>query len=334
MRFIQVGVGGFGTTWLPRLQRDTQASLVALADSDEGALAAASEATGVSQARCYTDYAEALDSVDADAVLNVTPPGVHCEVALAALERGLHVLTEKPLSDTMAAGRRMVEAAEKAGRVLMVSQNYRFHPWVQTMRQVLASGEFGRPDNMVVRFARAPRFDGSFRLKMEHPLVADMSIHHFDLMRAVSGQDPESVYAETWKPEWSWFDHDPCAVAIFDFADGMKAVYEGSWVARGRETPWEGYWGVECADALIELRDQKVHILSAERPGQDTEVELAQMPCVSQDYSLLEFQQAVAEEREPATSARDNLKSLAMVFAAMESASSGTRVRIDSVIES
>jgi predicted dehydrogenase len=214
----------------------------------------------------------------------------------------------------------------------MVSQNYRFNAWVRTMHHMLGPQELGKPDNITVRFARSPRFEGSFRLKMEHPLVMDMSIHHFDLMRAVTGREPVSVFARTWRPEWSWFEHDACAQALFEFTDGIRILYHGSWVARGRETPWEGHWHVECNSALLELRGGEVHLTLAEHLGPDTEVELHSMPCNGQEFSLLEFQQSIAEEREPETSGRNNLNSLAMVLATMESAQRGVAVSIADMI--
>ncbi len=334
MRFIQVGVGGFGRGWLGHVARDSAAELVALVDTSEDALESARQETGLPQDRCYADYRTAFEQVDADAVLCVTPPAVHHEVALAAFERGLHVLTEKPLADTMTQGRQMVDAAQAAGKTLMVSQNYRFRSWVRTMRHLLASGEFGEPDSAFVRFAKAPRFEGSFRLKMEHPLVRDMSIHHFDLMRAVLGKNPVSVYATTWKPRWSWFDHDPCAAAIFEFEGGLQVIYHGSWVARGVETTWDGYWCVECSEAAVELRGTQVHVVLAEHPDEDTEVELHTMPCEGQALVLRQFQEAIARGLPPETSGRDNLLSMAMVFAATESAARRAPVLIEEILDS
>jgi predicted dehydrogenase len=332
VRFIQIGVGGFGRSWLRHMAQDATASLAAVVDTDEEALAAARAATGLTRDRCFTDYRVALERARADALLCVTPPALHHEVAVAALECGLNVLMEKPLADTMERAQEMVATADRLGRVLMVSQNYRFRSWVRTMRYLIDSGQFGVLDNVTVRFARAPRFEGSFRLRMEHPLVRDMSIHHFDLMRAVTGREPVSVFARTWRPAWSWYEHDPCAVAVFEFSDGIGVFYAGSWVARGQQTTWDGRWSAECAEAIIELRGSAVHIVMAERPGQDTEVALHAMPCEDQAYALLEFQRAVGEGREPEASGRDNLRSLAMVFAVTESARRGRPVEVDHVL--
>ncbi len=329
MRFIQVGVGGFGRGWVGHVLADGDARLVALVDVDPDALAAARQQSGLPEQACYSEFRRAFSDVEADAVLCVTPPDLHHEVALAALEAGLHVLTEKPLADTMERARRMVQAAEQAGRALMVSQNYRFQPWVRTVRELLNGEEFGRADSIALRFAKAPRFARSFRLKMEHPLVRDMSIHHFDLMRAITGQEPVSVYAETWRPSWSWFEHDPCAVALFRFEGGLRVAYHGSWVTRGPETSWPGHWRIECPQAAIQVDAGQVRVMPAEHPDQEVEVRLADMPCAGQAGALREFQEAVAKGREPETGGRDNLNSLAMVFAVMESVQRGEPVRLE-----
>ena len=258
---------------------------------------------------------------------------MHHEVALAAFEHGLHVLTEKPLADSMHHAQMMVAVAEAAGKTLMVSQNYRYRPWARTMRELIQSGEFGPPDNISIRFAKALKFDGSFRFQMAHPLMRDMSIHHFDLMRAVTGREPVSVYARTWKPTWSWFEDDPCAAAIFELEGGLKAIYEGTWVTRGRETTWDGYWSVECPGAVIELRSDRVHVIPAEHPDEDALVEMPQEVRSGQSAVLVEFQRAVAEGAEPETSGRDNLRTLAMCFAAMESSRTGLPVEVAGILQ-
>ncbi|MFO8009036.1 MAG: Gfo/Idh/MocA family oxidoreductase [Candidatus Brocadiia bacterium] len=329
MRFIQVGVGGFGRGWVGHVVDDADAQLSALVDVDPEALEAARQQVGLPENKCYSDFRRAFSEVEADAVLCVTPPAVHHEVAVAALKAGLHVLTEKPLADTMAHARQMVDAAEAAGLTLMVSQNYRFQPWVRTVQELVKGEDFGPPDCITLRFEKAPRFARSFRLKMEHPLVQDMSIHHFDLMRAITGREPVSVYAETWRPSWSWFEHDPCATALFHFEGGLRVIYYGSWVTRGAETSWPGHWRIECPQAAVEVQAGQVHVTPAEQADQHMEVELSGMASAGQAGALREFQQAIAGGRAPETSGRDNLNSLAMVFAVMASAERGEPVRLE-----
>ena len=327
MRFIQVGLGGHGRGWVDVLTSDDRASLVAIADVDGKAVEEARGKTGLRKGQCFSDFRAALESVEADAVLNVTPPSVHRDVALEALRNGMHVLTEKPMADNMAHATEMVRAAEGAGRTLMVSQNYRFQPWVKTVSGLLESDQYGPPESIAVNFAK-PRHFGGFRDVMDDPLVTDMSIHHFDLMRAVTGLDPLSVYATTWNPGWSWFRGDACCRAVFAFEGGLNVCYDASWVSRLRETTWNGSWAIECPGAAIELVEDRVQVVPAECPDKASEIELRQMPCEGLAFALYEFQRAVEEGREPEASGRDNLKSLAMVFAVLESSRTGKPTKI------
>jgi predicted dehydrogenase len=259
-------------------------------------------------------------------VLNVTPPSAHKQVTLKAFEAGLHVLTEKPLSDTLRDAKDMVAAARKHKRILMVSQNYRFRRWARTIRQLIVEKRLGEVSNAAIRFAKAPQFPGSFRLKMDFPLVVDMSIHHFDLMRYILGAEPETVYARSWRPSWSWFEGDPCCMATFRFSGGLTALYDGSWVTRCRETGWDGEWRIECSEGVIEFGGDKVFAARFGQPEQ--EAPLMSLPAENQDYSLIEFMRCLADGREPETSGRDNLASLAMVFATVDSIRSGRIKRI------
>lgn len=331
MRITQVGVGGFGQTWLGRIQRDRSASLTALVDVDPDALRAARDETRLPASHCFEDYRTAFDEIAADAVLIVTPPEFHHEVALAALSKGLHVLSEKPMADTMEHARLMVKAAEEAGRTLMVSQNYRFRPWARTLREVLQSGKLGAPDSLSVRFAKCFGGDAPPDKKVRYELVRDMGVHHFDLMRSLTGREPVWVFGKTWQPQWSWFGPDACAAAIMEFEGGLRVVYEADWVTRGRETTWDGYWCVECPQAVIELRGERLHVTPMGHADQDTELALHAEAGTGQTAVLQEFQRAVTEGREPEASGRDNLKSLTVCFALTQSARTGARVAVNEV---
>ncbi len=321
LRVIQVGVGGFGRGWLNVLKNAEDVRPVALVDVNEEALRKAAETLQLSPSQCFTDYGRALREVDADAVVNVTPPPAHREVALKAFQRKLHVLTEKPLADSMASAKEMVAAAERAGRILMVSQNYRYRRWARTLMRIVAEKQIGAVNACSVRFAKAPAFTGSFRLQMEYPLLVDMSVHHFDLMRAILGQDPVDIYVRSWNPPWSWFKHDARCLAIIGMAGGTNVVYDASWVTRGPETSWDGKWRIEGSKGTAELRGDKV-ILCKDAKTEEA-VELAHLPAENQDYSILELKRAIETKTAPETSGAQNLPTLAMIFAALDSASAG-----------
>lgn len=332
MRFIQVGIGGWGETWLPPLQRHRTAKLVGLVDRTADVLEKARQQTGLSTDQCFTDYREAFDKVQADAVLCVLPASLGHQAGLCAVEHGLHVLTEKPLADTMTHARALVSAASHADRTLMVSQNYRFRPWARNMRHMVCGGQFGALDNMAVRFARSLRPKGVDRVT-GHPFVREIGTHHFDLMRAITGRNPVRVYSRMWQPGWSWFDTDASACAIFEFAGSITALYEGTCVTRGHETTWDGQWRVECREAVIELRGGDVVIIKSERPDEQTQVEFQRVPVSGQTAVLDEFVSAIADKREPECSGRDNMVTLAMGLAVEESSRTGRPVDLISILD-
>jgi len=325
LRLIQVGIGAFGWSWARIVKESKYWDAVAYVDLDEEKLRKASVTYNMAKSRCYTSLDEALNEIEADAVLVVVPPAAHEEVAIKVLKAGLHVLVEKPLADDMEKAKRMVAEAKKRNLKLMVSQNYRFSRGARTVRKLLEEGRAGNPNYAVINFHKAPRF-GGFREKMPHPLLVDMAIHHFDLMRYILNADPKSLYTETWRPSWSWFEGDPCAVVILNMERDIRVIYIGSWVSLGWETTWDGDWRIECSSGGIRWDETvKLNLKGSKRIVKE---ELISMPLEDRAYSLYEFAEAIIQDRKPETSGEDNLKSLAMVFAALDSAKSGKQVLI------
>jgi len=326
LRLIQVGVGGFGRSWTDIVESSEFWKAVAYVDISEEALKEAAAAHEMPKDRCFKDLKSALASIEADAVLIVVPPKVHMKIALQSLKAGLHVLIEKPLADTMEHAKRIVSEADKRDLKLMVSQNYRFRRGARTVRRLIETEKVGKPSYAIVNFHKAPRFRG-FRLKMDHPLLIDMAIHHFDTMRYIFNSNPSSIYCETWRPEWSWFKGDPTVAVMIKMENGIYLTYVGSWVSLGWETTWDGDWRIECSEGGIHW-DEKVKFKLKDSVNEMTE-RFVPMPFEDRAYSLYEFAEAIRKNREPETSGKDNLKSLAMIFASLDSAKSGKPILIN-----
>ncbi len=338
-RVIQVGLGAMAGPWIEAIRAVLGVELAALVEINPAAAARLVEQYGLQSAPVFAAVREALDTVPADAVINVTPPAAHREVALAAIERGLHVLTEKPLADSMEAAREMVRRAEEAGRVLMVAQDYRYHPPCWTVKRLLQSGELGPVASITVEFFRGPHID-RFHDQLPHPLLQDMSIHHFDLMRFFLDADPVSITARSWNPPWSWFKGSASAFALIEFPGPVMVTYAASWVATGQEQPWNAHWRFECQDGVIMLRSDRVTVHRRTDEIEDLihyrhyvnepprRIRLARTAFRSpQAYLLDEFVRSVTQGTAPATSGRDNLRSLGMVFDAIRSSETGQVVR-------
>src|SRR5690349_9944951 len=126
LKLIQCGAGGMGKAWWNGVTNNSpDFDLVALVDIAEPALHEAADQLGLPNARRFTSLNSALDSIEADAVVTVTPPPVHVEHAKLTFARGLHLLTEKPIAHDLPAAKQMVELAHRAGKQLVVAQNYR-----------------------------------------------------------------------------------------------------------------------------------------------------------------------------------------------------------------
>lgn len=333
MRLVQVGVRGMGNHWVGVGKRSAEVEVAGYVDVVPAHLEQLQQEHGVPAAACYADLGAALQAVRPDGVLCIVPPQFHRDVAVQALRAGCHVLTEKPLADTWERCREMAAEAQRAGRVLMVGQNYRYSRPVQTLRRILREGGLGAPGQVAVHFFKGPHF-GGFRDQMPYPLVIDMSIHHFDMMRYILGADPVSVYARSWNPAWSWYKGDASATVLFEMrlpppaAQSVSVTYTGSWCANGAGTPWNGEWRVLCADGSAILRDDKVFV--QRRDGQPwEEIPLDPLARGGQDHLLHEFVAAVREGRQPETSAEDNLRSIEMVFKTVESIEGGRTVDME-----
>ena len=165
-----------------------------------------------------------------------------------ALEGGKHVLVEKPFAPSVAEAREAVDLAESLGLTLMVSQNYRFFPAVRAVQQLMSEDRLGPLLHIDLDFRRhspPSRTRSRGHRDWDQPLLLDMSIHHFDLLRAVIGTEPTSVYCRTHNPAWAGFKDPPEGSATIDFANDVTVSYRGSWIHPGPKTLWAGEWRME-----------------------------------------------------------------------------------------
>ena len=103
-------------------------------------------------ARFFPTLEDALSRAAADAVIIVTPPDTHRDLSIKAMQAGLHVLSEKPLADSMAAAQDILDASRQTGMLHVVTQNYRYFEQAQTLKAILDSGEMGAVSAVHVSF--------------------------------------------------------------------------------------------------------------------------------------------------------------------------------------
>jgi predicted dehydrogenase len=309
--------------------------IAGLVDLDESA-ARARAAEYAPDATTCTDLDAMLDRTGPDLVFDCTVPEAHRGVTLTALRHGCHVLGEKPLADTLEHAREMVAAAKEAGKLYAVIQNRRYDGRIRRLRAFLETGEIGRLTTVHSDFFIGAHF-GGFRDRMEHVLLLDMAIHTFDMARFLTGADPVSVYCKEWNPPGSWYDHAASAVAVFELTGGIIYTYRGSWCSEGLNTSWEAEWRLigERGSAQWDGFDSMAAQTVAEEAGfryPHRDLEISPAPPEARDGGHLglirEFVDCVRSGGTPETIASDNIKSLAMVFGAIESARLGREVPV------
>ncbi|RCK68006.1 gfo/Idh/MocA family oxidoreductase [Desertihabitans brevis] len=322
---VAVGAGSMGRAWLRVLTGSPDVTLTGIVDLDLDAARAAAAELGVPDLPVGTDTVTLADATGARAVVDVTVPAAHHPVTTDALFAGLPVLGEKPVAATLAEALSLVAAAEVTGTLFMVSQSRRWNPQLARFRHHL--GRLGPVGTLSVDFFKAPRF-GGFREQMAHPLLVDMAIHQFDMARYLLDDEPVSVYCEAWNPPWSWYAGDASAIAVFDFAGGSRFVFDGSWCSPGRETSWNGAWHASTEHGTTTWSGDDDPV------PPDTAAEDVEVP----DHdgiagSLAIFCDALRRGAVPSGEVHENVVSLAMVEAAVESAGTGQRVLLDDALD-
>jgi len=335
-RALVVGCGSMGRGWIRNINNCPRCELAGVVDINQAAFKRAIEECGVDPAVTFTDLKRAIRTVEPDFVVDVTIPEGHCPTTITALKMGRPVIGEKPMADSMAAARKMVAAAKRARLLYMVSQNRRYDPKNTPARDLLQAGTIGNITTVNCDFYIGAHF-GGFRDQMASPLILDMSIHHFDLCRYLTGADPVAVYAHEFNPKGSWYRGDVAASVIFEMTNGVVFTYRGSWCAEGCSTSWHGNWRFvgDRGTAMLE-NDQPGYAEVVKNMKQKAFIrEMKRIPAKTPKMkltgiagSLAEFLAALESGKTPQCECRDNIKSLAMVFAAIESAKAGRRVRV------
>ena len=330
---VVVGAGSISKAWFPPL-KDERVDVRAVVDLN---IEAARRQIEQFELECpaSTDLKATLKRARPDFVVDLTVPEAHCEVTCAALRAGCHVIGEKPMSSSMTEARRMIRTAERTGKLYMVSQSRRWDRNHDAVRATIADGKIGRLTTVNCDFYIGAHF-GGFRDQMPSPLILDMAIHHFDLARHMAGVDPVAVYARQFNPAGSWYAGDAAASCIFEMTDGVIFTYRGSWCAEGCHTSWNGDWRfVGDGGTLLYEHDNEPTGQAVARKTSDfhqplkaLKVAKSRLQHTTMRGALREMLDFLRTGRRPQTECRDNIKSLAMVFAAIESSDKGRRTTV------
>lgn len=238
LKFAIIGCGRISYKHVEGIVNNSdEAVLVATCDPIESAAVKRAEEYKSSikdaEVKVYKDYKEMLDKEDIDVVTIATESGYHPEIAIYCMNKGKHVVVEKPMALSTEDADRMIEAAKKNNVKLSVCHQNRFNPPIQKLRKAVEENRFGKLINGMasIRWTRdmgyykqAP-WRGTYEL--DGGTLMNQCIHDIDLLQWMMGGEVESVYAQTGTFLRDIEAEDFGAI-IIRFKNGAVGIIEGS----------------------------------------------------------------------------------------------------------
>jgi predicted dehydrogenase len=330
-----IGCGGIARAHIEgyRMVLGSLGEVVAGCDPNPQALDTFCAAYGVPHR--FADAGELIASGEVDVISLLTPPAVRSELIFPAVERGIHLLVEKPFAEKMADAVAFVRAAEEHGVTLAVNQQFRFTRDVAAAREWIASGELGEVRLVAHdQFQNRTRVPG-WRAEEERLEISIFSIHLLDRVRWLAGRPPEAVTAATrhWNSD-----------VLGETFTSLTIQFEGGAVGT-MVSNWHSITVPECRlrvdgteGSLLSIKPSAIADLCT-LTWHRTGGEIEQRDCSQPDTfrraigeSMRQLLSATDSDTTPPHSGRDNLQTMAIVDAAYLSASrGGGRVEIAEV---
>jgi predicted dehydrogenase len=227
-----------------------------------------------------------------------------------------------------------------SGKKMAVTMSHRFDQDKQSLERSIKSGAYGKPHYIVGRNTWNYRKFGSWGKKFRHeipdPLLIEGTVHHFDIMRSLSGSDAKTVYAVTWNPPWGEYAGDSCGLITADMLNGVKIFYEGAKANASTMNGWgQDYWRAECEKGTLELDRRWLRVLRSkggEKPLAE-DLPLEEQPTWTNPWLAELFVDWLNGGEEPPNSLDDNIQCAALLFAAIESAHTGKPVDVQEFLK-
>lgn len=304
-----------------------KAEVVAIVSSDPAKRESLSEEYAIP--KTYSSLEDALEDPAIEAVDLCLPNYIHKNSAVKSAQAGKHILVEKPMANTVADCEEMIEAAEKAGVLLMVGQSRRFHDAVFKSRELLDQGKIGKLisiTGLLFAYLQNPPTEWwKSKEKAGGLMIPLWGNHILDYVLWMFGEKPNRVYCEAYGNSPHWEGEDEVSILI-GFSNHRHATIKMSWNTRLDEVEeWDGRGKMlSSADIIYERYIQgsegTVHL------GDETELKLNGRIMLqgSQNPSnfaleIAEFAAAIREHREPLTSGQRVIDIIRCQEAALES---------------
>ncbi len=309
-----IGVGMMGSHHVRVYHELEETELVAVCDVNERRVKEVAKKYDVNW---YTDHRKMLREENLDGVSVCVPTKYHAEIAVDALEAGVHVLVEKPIADTIENARRIIDAAEDHGLKLAVGHIERFNPSVMKAKEVVSRGDLG--DIVVMSAKRVGPYPPRIR---DVGVIVDLAVHDIDVMRYLAETDVEEVYATAGSAITR--TREDYAEVMLRFDGDPTGLIEVNWLTPYKERRLE----VTGREAILEIQYIEQELRLMDREGVKRFNIRKEEPL---KLELRDFAESILENRDPLVDGEAGLQALRTAVAALKSVKEDRPVSLEEV---
>lgn len=343
MNYALIGCGRIATNHIKAVLNN-KLHLVAVCDVKPEAmksLLSKHSLEGDHSIRCYTDYKEMVAVEKPTLVGIATESGLHAEIALYCIERGIHVIIEKPMAMSMEDADRIVEAAEKYNVKVCSCHQNRFNNAIQATRKALEEGRFGRLSHgsIHVRWNRNKEYYDQAPWRgtwaQDGGCMMNQCIHGVDLLRWMMGDEVVEVYAQTAQQFHHYLECEDVGMAVVKFANGAIGTIEGTTNVYPKNLEETLYLFGQNGTVKIggtSTNNIDVWDFADQRP-EDADLKRLQ-EATSNVYGnghtavYADVMESILQDRSPYVDARAGRRALEMILAMYQSAATGQPVKL------
>ena len=321
-RDLVLGLGNYGRSWAYVAAKNPEGELVAVVDRSEEALALVDLPVAK-----YTDLDTAVAEQKPDVVILVLPPHLHIPVARGLMEKGITVLCEKPICSDLKEAADFTAWCAEQGRPCGIAENYRYRPVMRGAKQLLLDGVVGKIRRVNCRFTHYhPDYSMFYHGSLKHPLLNDVTVHHLDLARYLTGAEPLTVTCTEHGAPHCWYQQRPASAEIAsEMTEDIFFTYNGTLASPVSTTDWYGDWEIMGDKAVLRICGTTVTLYTAENEkqvwefpdGGDTRAPL-----------LSGFIRALQENTFCESDIQDNFKTFHWMQTAAQSAECGEEIKL------
>ena len=331
LRIGLAGLGSMGRNHLRILASRRDIRLVAIADPVAAALSTAVASSG---AQAFAEPLAMIAEAELDALIVAAPTTSHVPLALAAIDRDIAVLVEKPLAESAEEGERIVTAARRRGVPVQVGHVERFNPAVLELGRLIKAGWLSSIYSIASR--RAGPFPARIR---DVGVTIDLATHDADILSWIAGERPSRVYAETAQRIHA--SHEDLLFGLLHFPSGATGMLDVNWLtpAKRRQLVVVGEEGMFELDYLTQrltftraTDTTNPRLIGGYAPTFEGDV--AELPVVSGEPLAAEieaFLRVVREGGRPLVDAEDGLWAVAIATSLLTAAATGQAVDLSAL---